>query len=71
MLHDLDKTLERIIIADGNLRPNEVDIAFEQPSRDWSSRLSRPTVNCWCFDLRETRNCAIWDGNQEWESRTH
>ncbi len=53
MLHDLDKTFENILIAEGKLNPNEIDISFEQPTREWSSRLSRPTLDCWCFDLRE------------------
>ncbi|NWF69244.1 MAG: DUF4255 domain-containing protein [Chloroflexi bacterium] len=53
MIHDLDKTLEKIILERGRLSKNEVDIAFDLPSSDWASRLSRPTINCWCYDLRE------------------
>lgn len=53
MLHDLDKTLENLIIKEGKLPKNEIDISFEQPTGEWSSRLSRPTLNCWCYDLRE------------------
>lgn len=53
MLHDLDKTFERIMITEGQLNTREIDIAFEQPTREWASRLSRPTLDCWCFDLRE------------------
>ncbi len=53
MLHDLDQTFEKILITEGKLSPRDIDIAFEQPTREWSSRLSRPTLNCWCFDLRE------------------
>lgn len=53
MLHDFDKTLEKLLISEGKLDSNEIDVSFEQPTSDWSSRLSRPTLNCWCFDLRE------------------
>ncbi len=53
MLHDLDKTLENLIIKEGNLPKGEIDVSFEQPTGEWSSRLSRPTLNCWCYDLRE------------------
>ena len=53
MLHDLNKTLEKILVQRGNLTPNQIDVSFEQPNGEWSARLSRPTLNCWCFDLRE------------------
>lgn len=55
MIHDLDQTLERIIYERGKLNRNEIDISFEQPNGEWSSRLSRPTLNCWSFDLRENK----------------
>ncbi len=53
MLHDLNKTVEKLLIKRGNLTPNQIDISFEQPNGQWSARLSRPTISCWCFDLRE------------------
>lgn len=53
MLHDLDKTLEKLLIERGNLNPNQIEVSFEQPNGQWSARLSRPTLNCWCFDVRE------------------
>lgn len=53
MLYGLDQTLERILIEKGRLNKSEIDIAFDQPTGEWSARLSRPTLNCWCFDIRE------------------
>ena len=53
MLHDLNKTLEKLLIQRGNITPNQIDISFEQPNGQWSARLSRPTLSLWCFDLRE------------------
>lgn len=53
MLHDFDKTLEKLLIQDGKLNPSEIEISFDQPTGEWSARLSRPTVNCWCYDVRE------------------
>lgn len=52
MLEDLDKTFERLLKEGGNLS-GDIDISFEMPNREWSARLSRPTLNCFCFDLRE------------------
>lgn len=53
MIQDLDKTLEKLVYEKGKLSRNDVDVSFDQPNSDWSSRISRPTVNCWCFDLQE------------------
>lgn len=53
MLDDLDRTFERLLIDEGKINKNEIDISFEQPTGDWSARLSRPTLNLYCFDLRE------------------
>ncbi len=53
MLYDLNKTLEKLLVQQGNITPNQIDISFEQPNGQWAARLSRPTLNCWCFDLRE------------------
>ncbi|MFN8375299.1 MAG: DUF4255 domain-containing protein [Anaerolineae bacterium] len=62
MIHDFDKTLEKLIMERGKLDRNEIDISFELPNGDWVSRLARPTINCWCYDLRENvklRNMEI------------
>ncbi|HLV34692.1 MAG TPA: Pvc16 family protein [Spirillospora sp.] len=53
MLHDLDRTIEKILRDRGGLKENEIDISFEQPTSEWSATISRPTINCWGFDLRE------------------
>ena len=53
MLQDFDKTLENMLIEEGNFNKREIDITFEQPTSEWSARLNRPTLNLWCFDLRE------------------
>lgn len=53
MLHDLDETLENLIRKEGQIPKGDIDISFEQPTGEWSARLNRPTLSCWCFDLRE------------------
>jgi hypothetical protein len=52
MLQDFDKTLEKLLIQQGKLG-SDIEVAFEQPTREWSGRLNRPTLNCFCFDMRE------------------
>jgi uncharacterized protein DUF4255 len=61
MLSDFDKTLENLLITEGNLNKSEIDIAFDAPTGEWTSRLSRPTLDCWCFDLRENIKLRIPD----------
>jgi hypothetical protein len=61
MIQDLDKTLEKIIYERGKLNRNDIDVSFEQPNGDWSSRLARPTVNAWCFDMQENMKLRTMD----------
>lgn len=53
MIPDLDKTIEKILYTHGGFSRNDIDVSFDTPDREWSSRLSRPSINCWAFDLRE------------------
>lgn len=53
MIHDLDKTLENILRTNGRIPRSDVDIEFDMPNSEWSARVSRPTINLWCFDIRE------------------
>src|SRR5690606_33527724 len=52
MLDDLDKTLESVLRSRGSIG-EDIEIAFDQPNREWASRLSRPTLNIFAFDIRE------------------
>lgn len=53
MINDLDKALKKLLIRDIPIKNGEVDIKFDQPCREWSSRLSRPTLNVFLHDIRE------------------
>jgi hypothetical protein len=53
MIDDLDEALRQLLIRDLPIKNNEVDIAFNQPKREWSSRVSRPTLNLYLYDIRE------------------
>ncbi len=53
MLADLDETIRQLLIQRVPLDASEVDVSFDAPDREWSSRLSRPTVNCFLYDVRE------------------
>lgn len=53
MIDELDDALRDLLIRDMPISSNEVDIAFDQPTREWASRLSRPTLNLFMHDVRE------------------
>jgi hypothetical protein len=53
MITDLDETLRQLLIAEMPVKNGEVDIKFDLPKREWSSRLSKPTVNLFLYDVRE------------------
>lgn len=56
MINDLDETLRQILIEDLPVKSGEIGIEFDQPKREWSARLSRPTVNLYLYDIRENAN---------------
>lgn len=53
MIADLDQTIEKLITTEFPIKNGEIDIAFDQPKREWSARLARPTLNFFLFDIRE------------------
>jgi hypothetical protein len=53
VIPDLDEVLRKLLIREMDIKDSEVDIAFDQPRREWSARLSKPTLNLFLFDLRE------------------
>lgn len=56
MLNLLDDSLGAFLRAAVPLARNEVDIAFDAPDREWGSRVNRPTINLYLWDVRENRS---------------
>ena len=56
MFADLDETIRLLLIRHVPLNLSEVDVSFDAPDREWSGRLSRPTVNCFLYDVRENED---------------
>jgi len=65
MIEDLDEALRQLIIRELPIKNGEVDVKFEQPKRDWSARLSRPTLNLFLYDVRE--NVKLRATREVWE----
>lgn len=64
MIADLDETIRQLLISEIPIKNGEIDIAFEQPKREWSARLNRPTINLFLYDLRENINLR----QHQWET---
>src|SRR4051794_17123321 len=53
-LADLDEALRKLLKRElGRHGFENVEIAFDAPARDWSGKLTGPTVNLFLYDLRE------------------
>lgn len=64
MLDDLDETVRELLTRYVPLDPEHVDVSFDLPDREWSARLTRPTVNCFLYDVRENHKLR----NASWET---
>ncbi len=56
MLELIDEGLEAFFRGSVPLSPVDVDVAFEAPDKDWSAKLTRPTVNLFLWDIRRSVN---------------
>lgn len=63
MIADLDETLRNMLIAEIPVKNGEVEISFHQPRREWSTRLTRPTLNLFLYKVAQ--NAAL--SRHEWE----
>ena len=54
MLHLIDAALESFLRATVPLGAQDVDVSFEAPDRDWSAKLTRPTVSVFLWDIRRS-----------------
>jgi hypothetical protein len=54
VLELIDTSLEAFFRATVPLSSQDVDVAFEPPDREWSAKLTRPTVNLFLRDIRHS-----------------
>ncbi|HRV95753.1 MAG TPA: Pvc16 family protein [Anaerolineae bacterium] len=53
MINELDDVLRQLLLREMAVKNNRIDITFDQPKREWSTRLNRPTLNLFLYDVRE------------------
>lgn len=63
MISDLDQVLQQLLIREMPVKNGEINIEFRQPKREWSARLSRPTLNLFLYHLCENTTLR----QPEWE----
>jgi hypothetical protein len=75
MLNLLDESMEHFLRDVVPLPARDVDIAFEAPDGDWSTGVSRPTINLYLWDVRpstverEFGMIEVTDGNGQRQRR--
>lgn len=67
MFADLDETIRQILIEEIPVKNGEIDIHFDQPTREWSAKLSKPTLNLFLYDVRENNTLRqhVWQRVRE------
>jgi Pvc16 N-terminal domain len=53
MIHEVDASIGELIRNESLGDSTEVDVAFDAPTTDWSSRRNAPTINLFLYDIRE------------------
>lgn len=62
MIKSLDETIKKLILEKGRFNASDVDIRFDQPTRDWVAGLTKPAIDCYLYDIRENTDLR----NREW-----
>jgi hypothetical protein len=52
VIHEVDESLRGLIKRDV-VNDGEIDVVFDAPTREWSSKRSTPTVDLFLYDIRE------------------
>ena len=69
MIDEIDEAIRQLLSKELPIRNSEIDIAFDMPKREWSARLSRPTLNLYLYDVRE--NVKMRQMTTAWESSSN
>jgi hypothetical protein len=52
MIHEVDEAIRRLLAA-GDVPGEQGELAFDAPTKEWTSRRNGPTVNVFLYDIRE------------------
>jgi len=63
MIYELNETLKELLLREMPVRKGDIDIQFDLPKREWSSRLNKPTLNIFMYDVLENIELR---GSEQW-----
>jgi hypothetical protein len=63
MIRDLDDTLKKLLQTQATASSElaGADVSFDLPDKDWRATLTKLTVNCYLYDLRENRELRTYE----------
>ena len=64
MIADLDESIKKLLMTEVPIKNGEIDVKFDQPKREWSDRLNKPTINFYLYDVRENATLR----RHQWEN---
>ena len=67
MIADLDASIKKLIVAEIPIENGEIDVKFDQPTREWSAKIQKPTINFFLYDIRENATLR----QHQWETMKH
>jgi hypothetical protein len=53
MITTLHTTMRRMLYERGRIDPDQVDVRFDRPTRQWADALTAPTVNLFLYEVEE------------------
>jgi hypothetical protein len=53
VIQDVDDTLKALLVQKVPIDLGAIDIRFEVPTKEWSTGVSKPTLNLFLYDIRE------------------
>jgi len=63
MIYELNETLKELLLREMPVRKGDIEIQFDLPKREWSSRLNKPTLNIFMYDVLENIELR---GSEQW-----
>lgn len=51
MIHHVDRALEQFLRREAALSEGAIDVSFDAPDRTWGAARTRPTVNCFLWEV--------------------
>jgi len=68
MIYEISEALRDLLKRELPLRKGDFDIQFDLPKRDWSSRLNKPTINIFLYDILENTELR---GSEQWRKESN